>query len=47
MSAYRIIINFYDIVEIRDNKIDNLLGKSSIIPKNTIEVKAVRTIYYF
>jgi hypothetical protein len=33
-----IVVNFYDIVETRDMKIGQLLGTSSVKPKNTIEV---------
>lgn len=38
ITDYMIVVNFYDVLETRDYKIDNLLGKSTIIPKNTIEV---------
>jgi hypothetical protein len=38
ITDYMIVVNFYDIVETRDMKIGQLLGTSSVKPKNTIEV---------
>jgi hypothetical protein len=38
ITDYMIVVNFYDIVKTRDMKIEQLLGTSSIKPKNTIEV---------
>jgi hypothetical protein len=38
ITDYMIVVNFYDIVETRDMKIEQLLGTSLLRPKNTIEV---------
>jgi len=38
ITDYRIVVNFYDIAQTRDMKIGQLLGTSSVKPKNTIEV---------
>lgn len=38
ITDYMIVVSFYDIVKTRDMKINQLLGTSSVKPKNTIEV---------
>ena len=38
ITDYRIVVNFYDIAETREMKIGQLLGTSSVTPKNSIEV---------
>jgi hypothetical protein len=38
ITDYHIVVNFYDIAQTRDMKICQLLGTSSVKPKNTIEV---------
>ena len=38
ITDYMIVVNFYDITQTRDMKIGQLLGTSSVKPKNTIEV---------
>ena len=39
ITDYMIVVSFYDIVKTRDMKINQLLGTSSVKPKNTIEVR--------
>lgn len=38
ITDYMIVVSFYDIVKTRDMKINQLLGTSSVKPKNTIKV---------
>ena len=38
ITDYMIVVSFYDIAKTRDMKIGQLLGTSSVKPKNTIEV---------
>ena len=38
ITDYCIVVNFYDTTETRDMKIGQLLGTSSVNPKNSIEV---------
>lgn len=38
ITDYQIVVNFYDIAETREMKIGQLLGTSSVNPKNSIEV---------